>query len=401
MSHCPQRRFYTCPDSATELYSARFTGMHDSEQVPRTALAMSEDSWQDGAIGKGSLHGRVPEDRVEAVMEIHTEAQYSEWLVQEGVPTAHLQAHEFARQLFERNGGLTRAAMQDYLYREEAQSGDPARLRNLAAAAKFIVKFQSEKIKNDELELDLARPTVKQDGVREQEHKLPLLDLDLDTAPLSTVPVDRASVDRASVGRASADRARLPLTASQNNTYCDCTAGPEPTLVTSGLFLAGPVAFFGFIALRLYAGKSFAIMAQWGGAAVLALVALLLLRMRCEICDTTLDNDTLDSGSKKQLLGTRVLLICLLVVTGYFAKAKHSVWAEENRLASLSDQEWEEEWEREARKDAEEDVGHTLSDSEYEDYRREEEAMEIEELEEFIGRPLTQEELEEEGFGDY
>ncbi len=327
-------------------------------------------------------------------MEIHSEAGYSEWLVQVGVSQSHLQAHQFARRIFEENGGLTTESMQRYLRLEEEQGADPARLRNLLAAAKYILKYQLENDRNDELELELKSPPLSHGAGHN--HEKPPLDLQLDEfEPLvgrapppsrATAPVPRVS--DSDIG-------------DQNNFYCNCARQPEPTLVTSGLVLVGPMAFVGFLVLRLYAGKSFAVMAQWGGAALLALVALFLLRMKCENCDTTLDSNTLDSGQKKQLVGARVVLVCVLVITGFFAKNKHELWAEENRIASLSSEELEAEWEREDRKIAEDEVGHSMSDSEYEDYLREEEEEEIGELEELLGRPLTQEELEEEGFGDY
>lgn len=313
------------------------------------------------------------------------EARYSEWLVKEGVSDSHLQAHQFARRLFENNGGLSTEAMRAYLQNEEEQGSNPARQRNLVAAARYIAKFESE-IENEELAIDLDRPSL--DEARGQWNEQPLLDLGLDE-------VEPRTNTQQTVTTASDIQSKV-----QKNSACSCASEPTPAFVTSGIVFAGPSAFAAYIALRLYAGKTFAVMAQWGGGALLALVALFLLRIKCDTCETTLDNDDLDPGSKKTLLLIRLALVGMVLLMGYFSKEKYNVWAEERRIGNLSGEELEEEWQRDDRKNAEEEVGHTMSDSEYLEYLREEEAVEIEELEELLGRPLTQEELDEEGFGE-
>ncbi len=308
--------------------------------------------------------------------------EYRQWLTAKGVSKAHQDAHIHAARLFDSQGGLSREAMTKFIRDEAGRGAAEARVRNLQAAARHLLAFQSERAPLEQIELAKPGAALQSAGVaasasarprRASEEHASLfpkpagqgvgveaaaetssrdeepLDLGLDLAtppPLggasSSFEVDRSPVaprpQRASVAPRAPEVVEL-----EDASECVCS-NREPkildtTIATSVIVVALPLFYW---ALRFLYDKNFARMIEAGVVAVIGLGFVVFGRLHCDTCDGGVDRDALTSKQRRSVRWERGVLgvFCvLLLAISFHYKGK---WDEKRKWDNMTEADWAE-----------------------------------------------------------
>ncbi len=123
---------------------------------------------------------------------------YRKWLASKGVPAAHLDAHVHAARVFDSQGGTTREAMSAFIRSEAASGSQPARIRNLQAAAKHLLAFHHarESLHSTTASRESAAPSVGQESALELGEASPWAPPGQDAAPLELAEIGLREPER-------------------------------------------------------------------------------------------------------------------------------------------------------------------------------------------------------------
>ena len=148
--------------------------------------------------------------------------EYGAWLSSKGVPAEHIAPHKHAAQVFEDAGGFSRSAMTAFVTAEQKNGAAIARLRNLQAAAKYILAFHESALP----------PVAKVSALPADKEELLDLGLDLATPPpLPKQPAEaamlpeQAAPPQETAGTSPPSKEKEPSHLSQKP--CDCDEPPQ------------------------------------------------------------------------------------------------------------------------------------------------------------------------------
>ena len=254
--------------------------------------------------------------------------EYGAWLSSKGVPAEHIAPHKHAAQVFAKAGGVSRSAMTAFVVAEQKSGAAIARVRNLQAAAKYILAFH-------ESALPPVAAASTAPAVQEQ-----LLDLELDLAtppPLTSQPAapamapERAVVSRESPSASPSGKAGESSGSLQKPCGCE-----EPPLLRfdSRIWAYSAVAdLVCYFAVRtLYNGK-IAIFVATALAAAMALVSTIVMRIHCDRCNQLVNVETLPSTQRQNFNIRRAKMVGITVLTTalaafFYWNMTRKTWAE-------------------------------------------------------------------------
>lgn len=254
--------------------------------------------------------------------------EYGAWLSTKGVPAEHIAPHKHAAQVFGEAGGFSRSAMTAFVTAEQKNGVAIARVRNLQAAAKYLLAFHERALPP----IAMASPLPADQGE--------LLDLELDLATPPPLPGQQAAfailpeqvaVPREANGTSNPSRAKEFIGSPQKS--CGCNEPPQlrfDSRIWAYSAVADLICYFGVRAL--YNGK-IAIFVATALAAVMALVSTIIMRIHCDRCNQLVNLEVLPSTQKQNFNIRRAKMVGITVLTTalaafFYWNMTSETWAE-------------------------------------------------------------------------